>query len=49
MAGVEDPPTLAAAEADISWDAVRRLDAVFRGETGVVVYSRHRSNHPMSS
>jgi ABC-type nitrate/sulfonate/bicarbonate transport system permease component len=35
MAGVEDPPTLAAAEADISWDAVRRLDAVFRGGAGI--------------
>jgi ABC-type nitrate/sulfonate/bicarbonate transport system permease component len=35
MARVEDTASLAAAEADISLDAVRRLDAVFRGGAGI--------------
>jgi ABC-type nitrate/sulfonate/bicarbonate transport system permease component len=35
MARVEDTASLATAEADISLDAVRRLDAVFRGGAGI--------------
>ncbi len=35
MARVEDQATLAAAEADISHDAAKRLDIVFRGGAGV--------------
>ncbi len=35
MARVEDQATLAAAEADISRDAARRLDIVFRGGAGL--------------
>ncbi len=35
MAGIEDTASLAAAEADITHDAARRLDVVFRGGAGV--------------
>jgi taurine transport system permease protein len=35
MAGLEDTGSLAAAQADISRDAMRRLDAVFRGGAGI--------------
>jgi ABC-type nitrate/sulfonate/bicarbonate transport system permease component len=35
MAGIEDTASLAAAQADISRDAARRLDAVFRGGAGM--------------
>ena len=37
MAGVEDTPSLAAAEAEISQDAVRRFDVAFRG--GAAIFS----------
>jgi ABC-type nitrate/sulfonate/bicarbonate transport system permease component len=36
MAGVEDQATLATAEAEISADAARRLDVVFRGGAGLL-------------
>ena len=35
MAGIEDTASLAAAQADISRDAARRLDTVFRGGAGL--------------
>ncbi|MGB6511034.1 MAG: hypothetical protein WBF07_23245, partial [Xanthobacteraceae bacterium] len=35
MAGVEDTASLAAAEADVTHDAARRLDVVFRGGAGI--------------
>jgi ABC-type nitrate/sulfonate/bicarbonate transport system permease component len=35
MAGIEDTASLSAAQADISRDAARRLDAVFRGGAGL--------------
>jgi ABC-type nitrate/sulfonate/bicarbonate transport system permease component len=35
MAGIEDTASLAAAQADISRDAARRLDTVFRGGAGI--------------
>jgi len=31
MAGIEDTASLAAAEADVTYDAARRLDVAFRG------------------
>ena len=35
MAGIEDTASLAAAEADVTYDAARRLDVVFRSGAGV--------------
>jgi ABC-type nitrate/sulfonate/bicarbonate transport system permease component len=35
MAGLDDTASLAAAEAQVSWDAARRLDIVFRGGAGI--------------